>query len=247
MISPVLSSDSELMHFFGTRSEPSDLIAQTRVGRLTRGSPAYPLIVSLKQVHGTHVVVVDHSCRAVSGELQAGDALVTDQVNVALVVRTADCVPILVADVKQRVIAAVHAGWRGTLAGVVSKTLSVLQAQFGCQPESLRVAIGPSIGVCCYEVDTPVIKLLQETLPSWEECVEKVNGRTAMLNLKKLVACQFAMEGVLETHMTQAEVCTRCRPDLFYSYRREGRVEGTMLSGIMLRDGDTAKHGGSAR
>jgi len=235
VISPLLSSDAGVVHFFGTRSEPADLISKVQVGQLTEGSPTYPLVVSLKQVHGTQVVVVDQSFRACAVGLQVGDALVTDQVNVALVVRTADCVPILVADVKRRVIAAIHAGWKGTLAGVVPKTLSVLRTQFGSRVETLRVAIGPSIGVCCYEVDTPVIQLLQEALSSWADCVDKLNGHTAMLNLKKLVARQFSMGGVLETNLTQADFCTRCRSDLFYSYRREGRIEGTMMSGIMLR------------
>jgi len=233
--SPLLSADTGVVHFFGTRSEPADLISKVQAGQVTKGSPAYPLVASLKQVHGTHVVVIDRSFSTALMGLQTGDALVTDQVNVALVVRTADCVPILVADLKRRVIAAIHAGWRGTLAGVVPKTLSVLQSQFGSHPETLRVAIGPSIGVCCYEVDTPVIQLLREAVPSWTDCVDKLNGKKAMLNLKKLVARQFSMGGVLETNLTQADFCTRCRSDLFYSYRGQGRVEGTMMSGIMLR------------
>ncbi len=235
MNSPLLSTDSGVAHFFGTRSEPADLIPKVQVGQVTEGSSAYPLVVSLKQVHGTHVVVIDQSFSTSIVGFQSGDALVTNQVNVALVVRTADCVPILVADVKRKVVAAIHAGWRGTLAGVVSKTLSVLQTQFECQPETLRVAIGPSIGVCCYEVDTPVIQRLQEAVPSWVDCIEKLKGQKAMLNLKKLVARQFSMGGIVETNLTQADYCTRCRSDLFYSYRREGRVEGTMMSGIMLK------------
>jgi YfiH family protein len=233
--SPLLSADTGVVHFFGTRTEPADLISKVQAGQVTNCSPAYPLVVSLKQVHGTHVVVVDQSFGASIMGLQTGDALVTDQVNVALVVRTADCVPILVADLKRRVIAAIHAGWRGIMAGVVPKTLSVLRSQFGSRPETLRVAIGPSIGVCCYEIDTPVIQLLQEAVPSWTDCVDKLNGKKAMLNLKKLVARQFSMGGVLETNLTQADFCTRCRSDLFYSYRGQGRVEGTMMSGIMLR------------
>ena len=235
MISPLLSADTGVAHFFGTRSEPADLISKVQVGQVTEGSPAFPYVVSLKQVHGTHVVVIDRSHFTTSNGLQAGDALVTDQDNVALIVRTADCVPILIADLKKRVVSAIHAGWRGSLAGVVAKTLSVLRIQFGSQAENLRVAIGPSIGVCCYEVDTPVIQRLQETVPSWVDCIDKLNGQKAMLNLKKLVACQLLKSGVLERNLTQADFCTRCRSDLFYSYRREGRVEGTMMSGIMLR------------
>ena len=235
MISPLLSSDAGVEHFFGTRSEPADLIANVQVGRVTKGSLAFPHLVSLRQVHGTHVVVIDPSFQASPVDLEAGDALVTDQVNVGLIVRTADCVPILVADLKRRVIAAIHAGWRGAVAGVVPKTLSVLQRRFGSEAETLRVAIGPSIGVCCYEIDSPVIQLLQEALPSWTNCVDNLNGQKAMPNLRKFLAIQLSMSGVPESHLTHADVCTKCRSDLFYSYRRDGRVDGTMMSGIMLR------------
>ncbi|UCE64265.1 MAG: laccase domain-containing protein, partial [Nitrospirota bacterium] len=90
MNSPLLSADTGVVHFFGTRSEPADLITKVQAGQVTEGSQVYPLVVSLKQVHGTHVVVIDQSFSASIDEIQPGDALVTDQVNVALVVRTAD-------------------------------------------------------------------------------------------------------------------------------------------------------------
>jgi YfiH family protein len=234
--SPLLSAHAGIIHFFGTRSEPAELISKIQIGQVTAGSPAYPQVISLKQVHGTNVVVLDRSVQTAGVKVQEGDALVTDQFDLALVVRTADCVPILVADVDRKVIAAIHAGWRGILAGIVPKALSVLRTKFGSQSTTLRVAIGPSIGVCCYEVDAPVIQPLQQSLPSWADFVDKVNGHKAMLNLKKLVAHQFSMGGVFEANLTQADFCTSCRSDLFYSYRRQGRVEGTMISGIMLRN-----------
>lgn len=236
VISPVLLPHAGVTHFFGTRSEPSELISKIQIGQLTEGSPAYPQVISLKQVHGTNVVVLDRSMQTARARVQEGDALVTDQLDLALVVRTADCVPILVADVHRKIVAAIHAGWRGILAGIVPKTLSVLRTKFGSQSATLRVAIGPSIGVCCYEVDTPVIRPLQQSLTSWADFVDKVNGHKAMLNLKKLVAHQFSIGGVCEANLTQADFCTSCRSDLFYSYRRQGRVEGTMISGIMLRN-----------
>lgn len=233
--SPLLSADTGLVHFFGTRSDPADLIPRVQAGHVTEGTQAFPHMVSLKQVHGTQVVIIDPTFKTSAAEEQTGDALVTDQHNVALIVRTADCVPILIADVKRRVIAAIHAGWRGALAGVVPRTLSVLQRQFGSKTDTLKVAIGPSIGVCCYEIDTPVIRRLKDSVPTWADCVDKVNGDTAMLNLKKLVACQLSLGGVPDTNQAQSDFCTKCRSDLFYSYRREGRVTGTMMSGIMLK------------
>ena len=168
----------------------------------------------------------------------AGDALVTNQLYMLVVVRTADCVPVLIADHKRKVIAAVHAGWRGSIAGIVPKTISVLQQRFGSRPEELQMAIGPSIGVCCYEVDEPVIRQLQETFLRWHTVLEPVKSDRAKLNLKELIASQAWACGVLDSAISRTELCTQCRPDLFYSYRRAGTAKQTMLSGLMLTPGD---------
>ena len=230
-----ISSGEGVVHFFGTRTDPADLFSTVKVGQLTEGTPEYPRIASLTQVHGTDVRVFDRPSQVESQGLPPGDALVTNQPNLLVLVRTADCVPILVADMKRRVIAAIHAGWRGTLSGIVSKTLSVLQTQFDSRVDDLRVGIGPSIGVCCFEVDGPVMQPLQATVPFWEDVVEQAGAADkAMLNLKKLIARQLAQCGIVETAISQVDSCTKCDPEMFYSYRREGRVNGTMMSGIML-------------
>ena len=236
VLSNFISSDEGVVHFFGTRTDPADLFSTVKVGQLTEGTPEFPRIASLKQVHGTDVRVFDQPSQVELQELTPGDALVTNQPNLLVLVRTADCVPILVADMKRRVIAAIHAGWRGTLSGIVSKTLSVLQTQFDTRVNDVRVGIGPSIGVCCFEVDGPVMQPLRATVPFWEDVVEKAGtADKAMLNLKKLIAWQLAQCGIGETAISQVDSCTKCQPDMFYSYRREGRVNGTMMSGIMLK------------
>ena len=235
VLSNFISSGEGVVHFFGTRTEPTDLFSTVKVGQLTEGTPEFPRIASLKQVHGTDVRVFDRPSQVEAQDLAPGDALVTNQPNLLVLVRTADCVPILVADLKRRVIAAIHAGWRGTLSGIVSKTLSVLQTQFDSRIDDLRVGIGPSIGVCCFEVDGPVLEPLREGVPFWEDVVEKAGSADkGMLNLKKLVARQLAQCGVVENAISQVNSCTKCQPELFFSYRREGRVNGTMMSGIML-------------
>ena len=130
------------------------------------------VMVAVKQVHGTNVLVVDQPVR--EGESFEGgwDALVTDQPGVMVTVRTADCVPVLLHDPVQRVVAAVHAGWRGALAGIVPKTVALLVSRFGATVERLRMAIGPSAGPCCYEVDEPVLARLREAFPEWRSVVE---------------------------------------------------------------------------
>ena len=209
-------------HFFGTKHEWSgpDRSVQT--------------VVSVTQVHGTDVLVVD---RPVSGApaFEGGwDALVTDRPGVLLTVRTADCVPVLIHDPVRGIVAAVHAGWRGAVAGIVPKTLAVMERRFGSQPASLRVGIGPSVGSCCYEVDEPVLGRLRDSYADWRSLVQETGQGTARLNLRGLVRGQAQAAGVQEDGILSVSLCTICHPDLFHSYRRDGSVRGTMVSGIML-------------
>jgi len=149
-------------------------------------------------------------------------------------VRTADCVPVLVHDPRRRVVAAIHAGWRGAVAGIVSKTLTLMVARFGSTRSDLRVSIGPSVGSCCYEVDDPVLDQLRMGLPDWESVVRDYQGHKARLDLKALIRRQVEGAGVSAPSVSSVNLCTVCHDQLFYSYRREGRVNGTMVSGITL-------------
>ncbi len=208
-------------HFFGTRrggSEPG---------------PAR-VVVSVKQVHGTDVLVLDRPVDGGQDFTGEWDALVTDQPGVLLTVRTADCVPVLIHDPVREVVAAVHAGWRGAVAGILPKTLAVMTQRFGSQPESLRVSLGPSVGACCYEVDEPVLSQLRGAYADWPSLVQETGSGKAMLNLRGLVRGQARSSGVRDDGIHAVSLCTVCHPTLFYSYRREGEVRGTMVSGIML-------------
>jgi len=234
MLSSFPSSHAGAVHFFGTRHDPQDVRSNLEVGHLSRGTPEYPFMASLYQVHGTHGIVLDQDPHQEGGILESGDALLTNQPEILLTVRTADCVPVLVFDGNHQAIAAIHAGWRGAVAGIIPATLALLQKHFGSSPADLQVAIGPSIGPCCYEVDAPVIQTLKENVAAWQNVIEPFGLDTVKLNLQKLVADQSVASGVRVSSITQSHVCTFCRSDLFYSYRREGRVNGTMVSGIML-------------
>jgi len=208
-------------HFFGTRRGGS-------------GPGPARAVVSVTQVHGTDVLVLDRPVD--SGQAFDGgwDALVTDQPGVLLTVRTADCVPVLIHDPVRSVVAAVHAGWRGAVAGILPKTLAVITRRFGSQPESLRVSIGPSVGACCYEVDEPVLSRLREAYADWRSLVKDTGAGRAMLDLRGLVLGQARSAGVRDERIHPVSLCTVCHPTLFYSYRRDGEVRGTMVSGIML-------------
>ena len=162
------------------------------------------------------------------------DALVTDQPGTMVAVRTADCVPVLVHDVRRRVVAAIHAGWRGAVAGIVPKTLMLMQTRFGADLERLHVSIGPSAGVCCYEVDEPVLEEVRSRFAWWEAVLRDHREGKARLDLKALIRRQVQDCGIDSARVTSVNVCTICHEDLFFSYRREGRVIGTMVSAIGL-------------
>ena len=137
-------------------------------------------------------------------------------------------------DPKRKVVAAVHAGWRGAVAGIVEKTITVMESRFGTVPEHVQVSIGPSAGVCCYEVDQMVLDKLPEAGPDPEKVVRRRRSGKAHLDLKLLIREQARSAGVRPDSITSVNLCTICHEDLFFSYRREGKVIGTMVSAIGL-------------
>jgi YfiH family protein len=191
-------------------------------------------MLSVKQVHGTDALVVDRALTPADRFQGGWDALVTDQPGIMVAVRTADCVPVLVHDPKRRVVAAIHAGWRGAVAGIVPKTIALMESRFGSTPEHLRVSIGPSAGACCYEVDEPVLDRLRREFRGWEKVVRGQRGSRAHLDLKTLIREQAQAAGTSPESITAVNLCTICHEDLFFSYRREGKVVGTMVSAIGL-------------
>ncbi len=228
------SARDGVRHFFGTRSHADSLAFDVGMPARQSGVQGHGWLLSVKQVHGTDALVLDRPLTESDQFTGGWDALVTDQPGVTVAVRTADCVPVLVHDVRRHVVAAIHAGWRGAVAGVVSKTITLMATRFGSTQPDLRVSIGPSAGPCCYEVDAPVLDQLQTGLSEWESVVRDYRGRKARLDLKALVRLQAEEQGVPAHSVTTVNLCTICHDQLFYSYRREGRVNGTMVSGITL-------------
>lgn len=245
---PGFASDSDgAHHFFGTRQGGSlppgeygnhDVTSAERHLHGERSPLQHVLlgvrVVSVKQVHGTNALVVAEGMPPREVLEQGWDALVTAQPGVCLTVKTADCVPVLVHDLQCGVIAAIHAGWRGAVAGILPKTLRVMQERFGTEARHLRIGIGPSAGVCCYEVDEPVLERVREQVVGWRKLLHEAQGDRAKLHLRELVRQQAIEAGVASARVGAVDLCTICRPELFYSYRREGQVRGTMVSGIMM-------------
>ncbi|MBI3356621.1 MAG: peptidoglycan editing factor PgeF [Nitrospirae bacterium] len=226
---------SGVCHFFGTRRHAAGLAVELGVPvQGGRGVARSSWVLSVKQVHGTDALVVDRALTPNDRFHGGWDALVTDQPGIMIAVRTADCVPVLVYDPKRRVVAAIHAGWRGAVAGIVPKTFALMESRFGSAPEDLRVSIGPSAGGCCYEVDEPVLDRLRREFSAWEKVIRGQRRGKAHLDLKALIRKQAQTAGTSPKSITAVNLCTICHDDLFFSYRREGRVIGTMVSAIGL-------------
>ena len=183
------------------------------------------------QTHSTVVNRAEAGSRGVPG-----DGLWTDEPGIPMLTLGADCVLMALArrNGDAPALAVIHAGWRGALARIVPKTIESLIARFGIQPSDLRVSIGPSAGPCCYEIDQAVLEPLRKSRQDWPSLVRDDRGLKARLDLKALVRRQTVETGIPFEQTTVVNVCTICHPALFYSYRREGRVNGTMLNGITL-------------
>lgn len=184
------------------------------------------LPITIKQVHGDAVLRID----AVPTTYLEGDALITDKANLPIGVMTADCVPILLEDLKTGAVAAVHAGWRGTAKRIVQRTVEALAREYGSQPADLNAAIGPAIGACCYEIGPEVIEELAK-LPGKDHCLFQRDGKT-YADLKAFNRYLLREAGV--TEIEQTEFCTRCNEELFYSYRRNGPHAGRMIATIQI-------------
>jgi YfiH family protein len=146
-------------------------------------------------------------------------------------VRAADCVPILLADSSGRGVAAVHAGWRGTAAGIATRAVEALAAR-GCAPSGLIAALGPAIGPCCYEVGGEVVDALEATgAPRSRFAATGASGR-AHVDLHEANHFQLERAGVPAASIHRAPWCTRCRNDLFFSARAEGATAGRLVAAI---------------
>jgi YfiH family protein len=208
-------------------------------------------MVALKQFHSSLVRLVESSAQT-----EHGDAAVTNRPGLLLAVQTADCVPILLVDRKKRAVAAIHAGWRGTLRRIAAKAVGHMRMHFASEPSDVLAAIGPAIGGCCYEVGTQIaadflsqfsgapdffdefrtgeepnpIQWLNQMPPGHQPPPKNV-----LLDLHKANASQLREAGLNEKNIFVSNLCTACRPDLLFSYRKQGAKSGRQMAAIGIR------------
>jgi hypothetical protein len=188
-----------LVHGFGTRH--ADIPAR------------FQKLATLKQVHSAECV----TAAGRSGALGSGDGLLENTPGAVVAVKTADCVPLLLVDPVHRAVAAVHAGWRGTVARIAPGAVAAMGAQFGSRAGDLHAAIGPAIGQCCYEVGAEVAAQFGASGP-------------AHIDLAETVRRQLEAAGVGAQRIYLAGLCTRCRAAEFHSFRRDGEAAGRLYS-----------------
>jgi YfiH family protein len=177
------------------------------------------------QVHGRDVRVVRAASEA-GNESERCDALTTDLPGVLLGVKTADCVPVILGDARTGACAAIHAGWRGTLAGIVKHALASMRREFGTRPEDVRAAIGPAALACCYEVGPEVIAAFRAEFTNADVLFTPTSGERALVDLHRANLEQLTESGVAPERVHALPLCTMCRPEDFFSYRRDRKLHG---------------------
>ena len=232
------------------------VLGQKSTPQLNANAQTGESLVTLRQIHSDVVRVVS----VPTEPAPQGDAAISSRASLLLGIQTADCVPILLADPRRHVVAAVHAGWRGTLARIAVKTLGRMRLEFGSNPEDVLAALGPAIGPCCYEVGPEVAQAFLgqfahaaewfegpfERLSSGEEPnplpwltmmppgheppPERVQLDLRLANRRQLVDA-----GMRPPNIAVSALCTACRSDLFFSYRKQGAATGRMMSVIGIR------------
>ncbi len=195
-----------------------------------------------QQTHGSRIQVADHSLRGrgsydESSAIEETDGLVTAVPELCIGVLVADCVPVLLCDPVRRVVAAVHAGWRGTCASIVPRAVRTMTSRFGCAPRDILAALGPAIGLDNYEVGQEVVDAMKLAMPSeWRGTVHTDGtGPGGRLDLQEANRLQLVACGVAIDHIEVAAICTFSTEDRFYSARRDGPLTGRFMAGILLR------------
>jgi len=187
------------------------------------------------QVHGDTIQCVAYSDGVDDGEViyEATDGLMTAEKSCFLMSFYADCTPLFFVDTVKRVVAVSHAGWKGTVKNIGKKTVEQMVKEYGSDPTDILVGIGPSSGICCYEVGREVIDQLEESIPSVKAFYKEIKSGKYLVDIKKANIASIMSAGIPEDNIEASSICTICNHD-FFSYRREG-VTGRMSGFIYIK------------
>lgn len=196
----------------------------------------FPIRQNLQMDHGVkvaHIVNPDEWQRSWSA-----DACITAHPRVSLSLTTADCVPIFFVDPVRPAVGLAHAGWRGTVGGIAARTVEAMVEHLGCRVSDLRVAQGPAIAACCFEVGEEVFLAFESEFGEEPGFCDWAQARPDSgkwhIDLHQANRVWLQRVGLAPSQLLDCDLCTSCRPDLFYSYRRDGGKTGRLLSAIAL-------------
>jgi YfiH family protein len=226
----------------------------------TSGQKRWPL-VTLRQIHSDLIHCVDKPPQ----QPLVGDGLITSMPGILLAIQTADCLPVILVDVKHRAVGGFHAGWRGTVKRIVEKGVGEMRRHFGTLPKDIQAAIGPGIHACCYDVGAEVrqqfesqfahagdwFREVQESDPVREKypllfLTARAPGHGELptkifLDLVEANRGQLESAGVLAKNISASPLCTACGSNLLFSYRAEKGVTGRMMAVAGIRDRPSKK------
>jgi YfiH family protein len=197
-------------------------------------------LVSCQQIHHDTIALIGKQYLKSSSYLPdkmigQTDALITDIPGITLMTRHADCVPILFFNSKTRTASVAHAGWKGTLAHIGLKTVDVLVKEYKCQRKDIQAGLGPSIGPCCYQISNTMADLASEKLVKGNLFVKEGSDNKLSFDLWQANREQLLTAGIPEENIYSSGVCTSCKVDHFFSYRKEKKVTGRFAAVIGLR------------
>jgi len=191
--------------------------------------------LTVTQVHGTDLLVIDSPNPEFSHFLKIEcDGIVTNQPGLMIAVCVADCVPLLLHDPVRGVVAALHAGWQGTVGNIAGKGVEAMVGLFGSSPKDILAAIGPSISACCYEVDAPVRDAFKKAGAAWDLYARESAEKKWQLDLAAANKQQLLDAGLAAGQIECEPLCVSCNQELFFSYRRDGGDTGRQVGFIML-------------
>ena len=192
-----------------------------------RGISAKKLVYA-RQVHGGKLLAARSPAFR---NLQEADGFVTNKPGYLLSIFTADCLPVVFFDAKKNCIGAVHCGWKSTYKSIAKNAVKRMKRLYGSNPKDIQARFGPSIHKCCYEVSTELAAKFAKRFG--ESCVQK-NGQNVFLDLEKANETLLVRCGIPRKNIQRNPNCTMCRKDLFYSYRRDGKGTGRMVTSIII-------------
>ena len=239
-----LQASGELNLGFTASDDRANVIAnRERFLEAVTGDPQFPM-VTLRQIHSGIALPVNAPRQAADSGFAKADGMMTSEPGLLLAIQTADCIPVLVADRKRRVIAAFHAGWRGTLKRIVERGVGQMRLEYGSRPEDLLAAIGPGIGRCCYAVGEEVRNEFESQFSYAGELFHEVVNDDPLkekyplsfhLDLVEANRRQLLDAGLNPDAISAVQECTSCNTGRYFSYRAEGGFTGRMLSVIGIR------------